>query len=110
GRQLMADSLLIALAGGLFGVFLAPIAVRALISFMPGNVEAIELQSAVDARLLAFAFLVSLLAGLISGIVPAFQTGRVSLVSSLRERGGTALGGVWLRKAIVTAQIAFTLV
>jgi predicted permease len=46
----------------------------------------------------------------VSGFAPAVQAGRGSLISSLRERGGTAFGGVRLRKAIVTLQIAFTLI
>ena len=62
------------------------------------------------ARLLLFSFLVSVAAGVLSGFAPALQAGRKSLISSLRERGGTAFGGFRLRKAIVTAQIAFTLI
>jgi len=110
GRQLLADSILIAITGGALGAFLAPLAARALIAFLPRDAAAIDLQSAIDSRLLAFAFLVSSAAGVVSGIAPALQAGRVSLVSSLRERSGAALGGIRLRKAIVTAQIAFTLV
>src|SRR5438552_10214994 len=44
------------------------------------------------------------------GSAPALQVGRKSLDSSLRERGGTPSGGLALRRAIVTAQIAFTLI
>jgi predicted permease len=58
---------------------------------------------------LLFAFTASVAAGVVSGLAPAWQVGRRSLVSSLRERGGTAFGGVRLRKVIVTAQIALTL-
>ena len=110
GRQLLADSVLLALAGGLLGVALAPLAMRTLIAFLPRDTAANALQSAVDSRLLLFAFLVSVAAGVLSGFAPALQAGRGSLISSLRERGGTAFGGVRLRKAIVTAQIAFTLI
>jgi hypothetical protein len=59
---------------------------------------------------LLFAFLASIAAGVLSGFAPALQAGRASLMSSLRERSGTAFGGVGLRKAIVTVQIAFTLI
>jgi predicted permease len=110
GRQLLADSVLLALAGGLLGVVMAPIAVRALIAFLPQNTAANNLQANVDTRLLLFAFLVSLATGFLAGSAPALQAGRKSLVSSLRERAGTALGGLSLRRAIVTAQIAFTLI
>ena len=110
GRQLFADSILLALAGGSLGVALAPLAMNALIAFLPRNVAANALQSVVDTRLLVFAFLVSVATGVLTGLAPAVQAGRGSLISSLRERGGTALAGLRLRKTIVTAQIAFTLI
>jgi ABC-type antimicrobial peptide transport system permease subunit len=110
GRQLFADSILLALAGGSLGVALAPLAMKALILFLPRNVAANALQSVVDTRLLVFAFLVSVATGVLTGLAPAVQAGRGSLISSLRERGGTALAGLRLRKTIVTAQIAFTLI
>ena len=109
GRQFLADSVLLALAGGSLGVALAPLAMRTLIAFLPRDAAANALHSSVDSRLLLFAFLVSVAAGVLSGFAPALQAGRGSLISSLRERGGTAFGGVRLRKAIVTVQIAFTL-
>jgi predicted permease len=110
GRQLLADSLLLALAGGLLGVALAPTAMRTLIAFLPRDVAANALQSSVDSRLLLFAFVVSVAAGILSGFAPALHAGRRSLISSLRERSGGVFGGVRLRKAIVTIQIAFSLI
>jgi len=111
GRQLLADSVLLALTGGALGIALAPSAMHALTAFLPGNYAvAHALRSAVSLRLLAFAFFASLAAGLLSGLAPAFQAGRDSLISSLRERGGTAFGGVRLRKCIVTLQVAFSLI
>jgi predicted permease len=110
GRQLLADGILLALAGGLLGLALAPVAMRALIAFLPRDAAANALQSTVDSRLLVFAFLVSVAAGILSGFAPALQMGRGSLITSLRERGGASFGGVRLRKAIVTVQIAFTLI
>jgi predicted permease len=110
GRQLLTDSLLLAITGGLLGVAIAPIAVRALIAFLPHNTAATDLQANIDMRLLLFAFLVSLLTGFLAGGAPALQAGRKSLDSALRERGGTPSGGLALRRAIVTAQIAFTLI
>jgi predicted permease len=110
GRQLLADSVLLAFAGGLLGVGMAPVAQQALIAFLPRNTAANDLHANVDARLLLFAFLVSLATGLLAGCVPALQAGRKSLDSSLRERGGAPSGGLSLRRWIVTAQIAFTLI
>jgi putative ABC transport system permease protein len=111
GRQLLTDSLLLAFLGGLLGVVMAPIAVRALIAFLPVDSAANNLHAHVDTRLLFFAFLVSLLTGFLAGSAPALQAGRKSLDSSFRERGGgTPSGGLALRRTIVTAQIAFTLI
>lgn len=109
GRQLLADSLLIALVGGALGAAAAPIAVRTLIALLPTDVAGTALHAAIDLRLLLFALVASVTAGILSGLAPAWQSGRRSLVSSFRERGGTAFGGVRLRKAIVIAQIALTL-
>jgi predicted permease len=109
-RQFLADSALLAFAGGTLGVLLAPLAMRALIASLPRDEAANALHSSVDSRLLLFTFLVSVAAGVLSGFAPALQAGRRSFISSLRERGGTGFGGVRLRKAMVTVQIAFTLI
>jgi predicted permease len=110
GRQLLADSILFALAGGLLGVALAPVAMTALIAFLPRDAAASALEATIDRRLLLFAFLVSVAAGVLTGVAPAMQAGRRSLISSLRERAGTVFGSLRLRRAIVTVQIAFTLI
>ena len=56
-RQLLADSLLIALAGGLLGIALAPLGVRVLIAFIPRGISANALHAGIDSRLLLFALL-----------------------------------------------------
>jgi len=110
GRQLLADSLLLAAAGGVLGVALAPAAMRALIAFLPHDLAANALNPSLSLRLLAFAFLTSLIAGLASGLAPALHAGRDNIVDALRERGGAGFGGIRLRKAIVTLQVAFSLI
>jgi putative ABC transport system permease protein len=110
GRQLLADSLLTALAGGALGVVLAPLIMQTLIAFLPHDVAAHALHSVVDARLVVFAFLVSLIAGGLSGCAPALQARSASLIAPLNERAGTAFGSLRLRRTIVTAQIAITLI
>jgi predicted permease len=67
------------------------------------------LHAGIDSRLLLFAFAISVASGVLSGLAPAWQSGRRAIVASLRERGGSASGGVRLRKVIVSAQIALTL-
>lgn len=110
GRQLIADSVLLALAGGVLGVAVAPLAIRALIELLPRELAASNLHATLSVRLLAFTFFASLVAGLLSGLAPALHAGGDSLVSSLRERAGTGFGGVRLRKCIVTLQVAFSLI
>jgi predicted permease len=110
GRQLVADSVLLALAGGILGVAVAPLAIQALIAFLPQDGAASALRGTLSLRLLAFTFFASLAAGLLSGLAPALHAGGGSLVSSLRERAGTDFGGVRLRKCIITLQVAFSLI
>ncbi|HXM46157.1 MAG TPA: FtsX-like permease family protein [Bryobacteraceae bacterium] len=110
GRQLLADSLLLAVAGGVLGAAVAPMAIRGLIAFLPHELAANALRDTLSLRLLTFAFFASLAAGLLSGLAPALRAGGDGLVNSLRERGGTGFGGVRLRKAIVTLQVAFSLI
>src|SRR5262249_50569005 len=110
GRQLLADSLLLAVAGGVLGVAVGPIAIRGLIAFLPHELAANALHSTLSFRLLTFAFFASIAAGLLSGLAPALRASGDSLISSLRERGGTGFGGVRLRKCIVTLQVAFSLI
>jgi predicted permease len=110
GRQLLADSLLLAVAGGVLGIALAPPAMRALIGFLPRDLAANALRPSLSLPLLGFALVTSLAAGLVSGLAPALHAGRDNIVNSLRERGGTGFGGVRLRKTIVTLQVAFSLI
>lgn len=110
GRQLLADSVLLGLVGGILGAALAPLAIRALMSFLPHDLAPTALHAGLSFGLLGFAFAASLAAGILSGVVPALQAGGGSVMASLRERGGTASGGVRLRKCIVTLQVAFSLI
>ena len=109
GRQLLAETMLIAFAGGLLGIATAPLAVRALMAFLARAGSANALHAGIDERVLVFGLLATASAGVLSGLAPAWQAGGRSLASSLRERGGTAFKGVGLRKMIVTAQIALAL-
>jgi predicted permease len=110
GRQLLAENMLLAVVGGALGVALAPLAMRALLSFLPHDVAENALRADINVRLLAFACLASLAAGLMSGLAPALHAGRDDLTTALRERGGTEFGGIRLRKGIVTVQVALSLI
>ena len=105
--QLIVESLLIALAGGGLGLLLAPAIARVVLWFLPQN-DAVALR--IDARVLAFAFISSVITAVICGLAPSLQTGRTPLVASLNDRSRVSTSGsVRLRKRLVAGQLAFTL-
>lgn len=108
-RQMLADALLISLAGGLAGVAVTPLILQGLIVFMSNGTDAHALHANMDGRVMLFATAVSLLAGVISGLAPALQAGRSALIDSMRERGSSG-GHAWLRRTIVIAQVAGSLI
>ncbi|HKP86348.1 MAG TPA: ABC transporter permease [Blastocatellia bacterium] len=111
-RQLLTESVMLSLAGGVLAVLLALWGVDALISLGPDELPRFS-EIRVDARVLGFAFMVSLLTGIIFGLVPALQTSKPDLNESLKEgsRGSTA--GVTshrVRNTLVVTEIAISLV
>jgi putative ABC transport system permease protein len=91
-RQLLTESLLLALLGGGLGLLLASWAVDLIVRFGPSNLPRL-LEVNLDLRVLLFAFAVSVLTGVIFGLAPAGQCSRVNLNESLKESGGRASGG-----------------
>src|SRR5580658_8667614 len=109
--QLMVESLLLAAAGAAIGLFLAEGMVRALLSFLPSGGSPLMLTAEPDTRILFFNAAVALIAGLLFGLAPALQSMRLDLWTTLKDTaaaaGGTG-GSARLRKALVTAQVAFS--
>lgn len=112
-RQLLTESVLLALMGGALGLLLTQWTARALPSFFPDS-AAQGVDFSVDWRVLVFTLAVSLLTGLVFGLVPALQTTRPDLVSSLKD---DAIGSnnqrfrrLGLRDALVISQLALSLV
>jgi putative ABC transport system permease protein len=111
-RQLLTESVLLALAGGAAGLMLAQGGVRLLQNLNPGNLPRVQ-EVQLDGSVLAFAGLVSLLTGLLFGLLPALQTSRPDPGTALREgsRGGTASPGRRRTHAVlVVAEVALSLV
>lgn len=110
-RQLLAESLVLSGAGGLLGVALAILIDRALIGFLPTGRTPLSLSSTPDWTVLGFTSLVSLLAGVLFGLVPALQSTRPQLSNTLKDQAGAVLqsGSVRLRKSLVVAQVALSL-
>jgi macrolide transport system ATP-binding/permease protein len=111
-RQLLTESVMLALAGGALGLLLAFWMTDAMTRFFPSLQYQISLAVAPDARALVFTLAVSVLTGVVFGLAPALQASRPDLVGVLKgeaQREGRARR-VSLRSALVVAQVALSLV
>jgi putative ABC transport system permease protein len=105
-RQLIAESLLFSLAGGALGSALSYAGVAGIRAFGPADLPRLH-QVSIDPRVLAFAFLLSVIAGLAFGLVPAIDATRAGLASGLRDAAASVTTGrprLRLRSALVVAQ------
>ena len=112
-RQLLTESMLLALGGCAAGVMLALWGSTALIATFPKGLYVPRLdQTAIDAPVLAFALTAALLTGILFGIAPAWHASRVELNRFLGESGRSNAGqrSNWMRGALVVVEIAFSLV
>src|SRR5499427_3201349 len=111
-RQLLTESILLGVLGGVGGVFLAYFLGGVLVALLPPTPFPIELNPTPDWRVLIFSFVVAVLSGVVFGLAPALQMARWNLTQGLRERASTAGGAVTrvnLRSILVIAQIAVSL-
>ncbi len=106
--RLLAESLLLSLGGGLLGVLLAFILVRASAAWQPPIDVPISFALHLDYRVLAFALLVSVAAGLVSGILPALKVSKTQPMSALR--GDSPRDRRSARSGLVVLQVAVSLV
>src|SRR5215212_8556503 len=111
-RQFLTESVLLAALGGVVGLLLSVWGVSLLKSFIPENISQVK-AIAVDARVLGFTVLVTLLTGLVFGLAPAAQASRFNLNETLKEGGrdtAAARGGNRIRGLLVVAEVAVSLV
>lgn len=109
-RQLIAESLLLAVAGGVLGVLLAYFSVPVLLRLAPNHLPRAE-DIAVDPRVAAFALLLSGITALLFGLAPALRSSRIDLNQSLKE--GKASAGavpVGARSVLIAAEVALSVV
>lgn len=90
-RQLLTESVLLALIGGGFGLLLASFGATAAIAAVPSTVPRAE-EIGLDLRVLLFTLLVSLTAGIVFGLAPALKTSRANIGGALKESGRTLAG------------------
>ncbi|MGH7552825.1 MAG: ABC transporter permease, partial [Longimicrobiales bacterium] len=110
-RQLLTESMLLALIGATAGLLIAVWGVDVLSRFRPPTGASIAVDAGVDARVLAFTAIVAVATGLLFGLAPALQLRRWDLASTLREGAATRSAGRFgTRGLIVAAQVALSLV
>jgi len=109
-RQLLTESVLIALLGGAAGVVLAVLGVDLLVAMKPANLPRLE-TIGVDSRALFFALVVSVLTGVVFGLAPVWQATRVNVSDALKEGGRGEAGAAKrrLRSALVVIEMALAL-
>jgi len=111
-RQLLVESVLLSLAGGITGLLLAKVVSGALLAAAPAAVSRVG-SEALERSVLAFSFGVAVLAGIAFGVAPAIQATRPDLEGMLRESGRSSSGGrrqTRARNILVVCQVALALV
>jgi predicted permease len=110
--ELLAESVVLGLAGGVAGLGLAYAAVRALIALAPGNLPRLD-NISIDAPVLVFTVLISIVAGLLFGAIPVFKYAGPHVASGLRGGGRTSSASRERHRArstLVVVQVALALV
>jgi putative ABC transport system permease protein len=111
-RQLLTESLLLSLAGGALGLLFA-VWGKSAIEMMALEIAPVLTNVDIDFRVMAFAFLLSILTGIIFGLAPALHASKTNLNEALKEGGrqaNTSPGRNRLRNTLVIAEIALTLI
>jgi predicted permease len=111
-RQLITESILLALIAGTFGLLLAAWGADALVALAPGNVPRLS-QATIDWRAVAFTLVISVGTSLVFGLIPALQASKVNLIDALKLGGTRSLmsrGMVRTRGILVICEIALAVV
>jgi len=112
-RQLLTESLLLSSMGGIAGMGLAVLMVKALLAFLPANISGYTISSTPDYRMLGFTLAISLLTGILFGLVPAFQSTKPDVAGTLKDEAASVAGGAGqlsFRKVLVALQVTLSLV
>jgi predicted permease len=109
-RQLLIESVVLSLAGGLLGIVFAQWGSRILVLMMASRDGALGLDIHPDPAVLAFTAAVSLLTGVLFGIAPAFRATRADPAAQYRQAAGRAAGRFHLARVLLAGQVAFSVV
>jgi predicted permease len=110
-QQLLIESVLIAVLGGIAGVACATWGAQFLLEFFRDPSSTLTISAAPDVRILVFTAVVSIATGVAFGFIPALQSARPGLAPTLKNEGGSVVGGSSgrLRRVLVVAQVALSL-
>jgi putative ABC transport system permease protein len=108
-RQLLVESLLLAVIGGALGVALARLSLDALMAFAPPNLLRVP-ELFVDHRALMYALGLSVITGVAVGVVPAIVVAGQPMITSIRSGGLTVTHSPRIRQALVIGQVAMTVI
>ena len=111
-RQLLTESVALALAGGAVGLWLGWWSLAGIRALGAGSVPRLH-EIAIDGRVLLFTLAVSVLSGVVFGLAPALRTGRIDVTTTLKDagRGSTPAGTIWgngyqVRRLLVVGELA----
>jgi putative ABC transport system permease protein len=110
-RQLLAESLVLSIAGGVLGIGLAVALTKGLLAFVPTDDQPIMIQAAPDTRILTFTLGLTFLTGVVFGLLPALRASRPDPWTTLKDTVGAIAGSggsLFLRKGLVAAQVALS--
>ncbi len=111
-QQLLVESVVLSLAGGAAGVSLAFALTRGLLALVPVEVNPLLIRPEPDGRVLLFTLGVSVLTGLVFGLLPALRASRSDLWTALKDTAGSIAGSgsgsLILRKGLIAAQVALS--
>jgi putative ABC transport system permease protein len=110
-QQLIVEALMLAVAGGAAGLLLARVSLASGAALLADQVPRAD-EISIDARVMAFALLASILTGVLAGVLPAIRAGRTDLNDALKEGGRSDAGSVGLRtrRLLIVCEVALSVV
>ena len=109
-RQLLTESVLLSFIGGALGIVLAVALTRGLIALIPQQ-QPLLIQPTPDLRILTFTFTLTLITGVVFGLLPALRASNPDQWATLKDTGGSVAGtgeSLFLRKGLVAAQVTLS--
>jgi putative ABC transport system permease protein len=110
-QQLIVEALVLAVTGGAVGVLLAKVSLAASATLLADQIPRAD-EITIDARVIAFAFVASLVTGILAGVLPALRAGRTDLSDALKDGGRSDSSSVGLRtrRLLIVCEVALSVV